>query len=150
MSATTQPELLERIYVWEWPVRLAHWLIVGSVLVLSITGLYIGNPFLPVAGEATRHFVMGTLKSIHFVAGLVFTVAVLGRILWMFAGNPYSRWHQFLPLTSKRLRGMWNTFAFYVFLRRESPAYVGHNPLATTLWRARSTRSCTRSASCWS
>jgi Ni/Fe-hydrogenase 1 B-type cytochrome subunit len=130
MSATSEHGLLQRVYVWEWPVRLAHWLIVGSIAVLAVTGLYIGNPFLPVEGEATRHFVMGTMKSVHFAAALVFTLAVLGRILWMFAGNPYARWHQFLPLTRRRLRGVWRTFAFYVFLRRDSPAYVGHNPLA--------------------
>jgi Ni/Fe-hydrogenase 1 B-type cytochrome subunit len=136
MSATTQPEVLERVYVWEWPVRLAHWLIFGSVLVLAVTGLYIGNPFLPVQGEATRHFVMGTIKSIHFVAAMVFTVSVLGRILWMFAGNPYARWHQFLPVSGKRLRGIWNTFAFYVFLKKDSPAFVGHNPLAGLIYTA--------------
>jgi Ni/Fe-hydrogenase 1 B-type cytochrome subunit len=134
MSATTEHGSVERVHVWEWPVRLAHWLIVGAIGVLAATGIYIGNPFLPVEGEATRHFVMGTIKSIHFVAGMVFTVAVLGRLLWMFAGNPYARWHQFLPLTRRRLQGWWRTLAFYVFLRRDSPAYVGHNPLAGSVY----------------
>lgn len=125
---------VERVYVWEWPVRLAHWLIVGATLVLVVTGIYIGNPFLPVAGEASRHFVMGTMKSIHFVAGLVFAVAVLCRLLWMFAGNPYARWRAFVPVTKERLQGMLRTAAFYAFIRRDAPAYVGHNPLAGILY----------------
>jgi Ni/Fe-hydrogenase 1 B-type cytochrome subunit len=130
MSAATAHGHLDRVYVWEWPVRLAHWLMVGSILLLAVTGIYIGNPFLPVQGEATRHFMMGTIKSIHFVSAMVFVVAVLGRILWMFAGNPYARWHQFLPVSRRRLVGVWRTLSFYLFLRRDSPAFVGHNPLA--------------------
>jgi Ni/Fe-hydrogenase 1 B-type cytochrome subunit len=98
--------------------------------VLAVTGIYIGNPFITVEGEATRHFVMGTVKSVHFTAAMVFIVSVFARVLWMFAGNPYARWHQFLPLTRRRIAGLWNTLSFYLFVRRESPAFVGHNPLA--------------------
>lgn len=127
---------LERIYVWEWPVRLFHWLIAGTIVVLAVTGIYIGNPFLSVGGEATRHFVMGTMKSIHFVAGLVFTLSVLCRILWMFAGNPYARWREFVPVSADRWKGIWKTAAFYSFIKREAPVYVGHNPLAGGIYVA--------------
>jgi len=130
MTAASEQGHLDRVYVWEWPVRLAHWLLVGSILLLAMTGLYIGHPFISVQGEATRHFVMGTIKSIHFWAAMVFTVTVIGRILWMFAGNPYARWHQFLPVSKKRILGIFNTGMFYAFIKKESPAFVGHNPLA--------------------
>jgi len=133
-TASTEHGHLDRVYVWEWPVRLSHWLIVGSILLLTVTGIYIGNPFLHVNGQATEHFMMGTIKSIHFVAAMVFVVAVLGRILWMFAGNPYARWHQFIPVSRKRLMGIWNTFSFYTFLKKDSPAFVGHNPLAGAVY----------------
>lgn len=136
MSAASEHADLERVYVWEWPVRLFHWLIVGSIVVLAVTGIYIGNPFLPVKGEATRHFVMGTMKSIHFIAAMVFLVSVLGRLLWMFAGNPYARWKEFVPTSAERLRGIWNTAAFYVFIKRDAPNYVGHNPLAGAIYVA--------------
>jgi Ni/Fe-hydrogenase 1 B-type cytochrome subunit len=133
-TATTEPGHVDQVYVWEWPVRLSHWMVVVSILVLAVTGIYIGNPFITVSGEATRHFVMGTMKSIHFIAAMVFIVAVFGRILWMFAGNPYARWHQFIPVTRKRWVGLWNTFLFYSFIRRETPAFVGHNPLAGAVY----------------
>lgn len=134
MSAASESGHLNRVLVWEWPVRLSHWLIAASIVVLAITGIYIGNPFLPASGEATRRFVMGTMKSIHFAAAMVFLLAVLARVVWMFAGNPYARWHQFLPLTAKRLKGVWNTAAYYMFLQKDSPAFVGHNPLAGTVY----------------
>jgi Ni/Fe-hydrogenase 1 B-type cytochrome subunit len=130
VSAEAGARRLERVYVWEVPVRLCHWLIVGSILVLSVTGIYIGNPFLSTEGEATRHFAMGTVKSVHFAAAMVFLVAVFARVLWMFAGNPYARWHQFIPVSATRLRRIGSTLAYYTFLRREPPAFVGHNPLA--------------------
>jgi len=129
-SSSDDQGRLVRVYMWEWPVRLAHWLIAFSVVVLVVTGIYIGNPFITVRGEASGHFVMGTMKSIHFVAAMVFTLAVLTRILWMFVGNRYARWKEFVPVDSDRLTGIWNTFTFYTFLRRDSPAFVGHNPLA--------------------
>ena len=118
MSANTDLRMLERVYVWVVPVRLTHWLIVASIAVLAVTGIYIGNPFITVEGEATRHFVMGTVKSVHFTAAMVFIVSVFARVLWMFAGNPYARWHQFLPLTRRRIAGLWNTLSFYLFVRR--------------------------------
>jgi Ni/Fe-hydrogenase 1 B-type cytochrome subunit len=130
VSAASETTARVQVYVWEVPVRLCHWLIVASIGVLAVTGLYIGNPFLTVRGEATRHFVMGTVKSIHWAAAMVFLVSVFARVLWMFAGNPYARWHQFLPVSAERIRGAWTTFSYYVFLRRKPPTFVGHNPLA--------------------
>ena len=38
--------MLEIRYVWEWPIRITHWLNALCVLLLSVTGLYIGSPFL--------------------------------------------------------------------------------------------------------
>jgi Ni/Fe-hydrogenase 1 B-type cytochrome subunit len=134
MSTAADRAKLERVYVWEVPVRLCHWLLVGSIAVLAVTGIYIGNPFLSAPGEATRHFVMGTVKSIHFVAGLVFALAVFFRLLWMLGGNPYAQWHQFLPVTIHRLKGIWSTFRYYAFLSREPPAFIGHNPLAGAVY----------------
>jgi len=134
MTTATDHSRLERVYVWEVPVRLCHWLTAGAILVLAVTGLYIGNPFLTVEGEATRHFAMGTIKSVHFVAGMVFIVSVFFRVLWMFAGNPYARWHQLVPTTANRLKGIWDTFAYYTFLTKESPKFIGHNPLAGAVY----------------
>lgn len=121
---------LVRVYVWELPVRLTHWLIALSIFVLAFTGFYIGNPFLVVSGEARFHFVTGTFKAIHFYAAIVFTLSVLSRVAWMFLGNEYARWRQFLPTTRARWKGVWDTFTFYLFLHRNSPRVVGHNPLA--------------------
>jgi Ni/Fe-hydrogenase 1 B-type cytochrome subunit len=121
---------LVRIYVWQTPVRVTHWLIVLSIVVSSVTGIYIGNPFITVAGPARDHFVMGWIRTIHSYSAIVFTLSVLSRVVWMFMGNNYARWDKFIPVSRKRLRGLWGTFRFYIFNLRKPPGFVAHNPLA--------------------
>ena len=123
-------DLVERVYVWDWVVRSTHWVIVFSVLILTVTGIYIGDPFIIVEGEARENFVMGTVKTIHFYTAIFFTLSVLSRILWMFIGPYYARWHQFIPTTKERIRGIFGILGFYLFLRKDPPMCVGHNPLA--------------------
>lgn len=117
---------LVRVYVWEWPVRITHWLIAASIVVLSATGIYIGRPFV-ISHSATF---MATVKAIHASAAIVFTLSVVSRIIFMFVGNVYARWYNFIPVHRRRLKGLVRTFEFYTFLLRKPPGYVGHNPLA--------------------
>lgn len=121
---------LVRVYVWELPVRATHWLIFLSIMVLSVTGIYIGNPFIIVAGPARDHFVMGWMRTIHAYSAIVFTLSVLSRVVWMFVGNRYARWDKFIPASRKHRRGLWGTFRFYIFSLRKPPGFVAHNPLA--------------------
>jgi Ni/Fe-hydrogenase 1 B-type cytochrome subunit len=120
----------ERVYIWELPVRLTHWLIFFSIIVLSATGYYIGHPFISVAGPARDHFVMGTVRAVHLYAAIVFALSVLVRIYWMFAGNGYARLTQLVPLGRERFRSFWEAAMFYSFLRREPEECAGHNALA--------------------
>jgi len=132
-SAWVGERTLVHMYVWQVPVRVTHWLIALSLAVLAVTGIYIGHPFLAVSsGPAARHFVTGTVKVVHFYAAIVFTVSALARVLWMFLGNEYSRWYNFLPFR----RGSTGTFKFYVFWQRDPPGVIGHNPLAGTAYAA--------------
>ena len=129
MTPTPESRIV-KVYVWEAPVRITHWLIALSIVVLSVTGFYIGNPFIAVPGRAGDHFVMGWIKVIHGYTAYVFIAAVLARIIWMFTGNKYAHWDKFIPVHRSRLRALWPTFRFYVFALRKPPGFVGHNPLA--------------------
>ncbi len=135
MSETTSSELV-RVYVWQIPVRVTHWLIALSVVVLSVTGFYIGRPFITVPGPAGAPFMMGWAKVIHGYTAYVFIAAVLARIVWMFTGNKYARWDKFLPVYRTRQKGVLPTVSFYSFIRKMSPGYVGHNPLAGLAYTA--------------
>jgi Ni/Fe-hydrogenase 1 B-type cytochrome subunit len=119
-----------RVYVWEAPVRITHWLIAFSIVVLSVTGFYIGRPFISVPGPAGQSFVMGWMKVIHGYTAYVFILAVLTRVIWMFTGNKYSHWDKFIPVHRSRIHGFWPTIEFYLFALRKPPGFVGHNPVA--------------------
>ncbi len=129
-TSVSRPGELARVYVWEAPVWITHWLITLSIVVLIVTGFYIGNPFLIAAGPAKQRFVMGTVKVIHYYAAMTFTLSELTRIGWMFLGNQYARWDQFIPVTAQRRREIWPVVQLYLFLRTKPPDYLGHNPLA--------------------
>jgi Ni/Fe-hydrogenase 1 B-type cytochrome subunit len=124
------PAGIVRTYVWQIPVRVTHWLIAGSIVVLSVTGLYIGHPFMTTSGEARLSFVMGWMKLIHLYSALVFIAAVVARIVWMFTGNKYARWDKFIPVHKSRQHGILPTIRFYLFALRKPPGFVGHNPIA--------------------
>jgi Ni/Fe-hydrogenase 1 B-type cytochrome subunit len=120
----------EHVYVWDLVVRATHWLIASSIAVLSVTGVYIGRPFLSVSGPAGDHFVMGWMRVVHSYAAIVFSLAVAARLVWMFRGPATARWDQFIPIARARRRDMVETFEFYMLLRKRPPPGVGHNPLA--------------------
>ena len=120
----------ERVYVWDLLVRTTHWVIVLSMIVLVVTGIFIGNPFIVPDDPMTSGFLMAKMKLIHSWAAIFFTLAVVSRVVWMFIGPQYARWDQFLPLAPDRRKKLWGTFLFYIFVRRHPPPAVGHNPLA--------------------
>jgi Ni/Fe-hydrogenase 1 B-type cytochrome subunit len=121
---------LEPVYIWEVPVRLTHWILFFSILILSFTGYYIGHPFISVSGPAKDHFVMGTARAIHLYTAIVFGLAVLVRIYWLFAGNQYARLFQLIPLTRERWSNLWDSVLFFCFIKRRPVPYAGHDALA--------------------
>jgi Ni/Fe-hydrogenase 1 B-type cytochrome subunit len=121
---------LERVYVWEMPVRLTHWILFFSIIILSVTGYYIGHPFIDVPDPAKDHFVMGTARAIHLYTAIIFGLAVLVRIYWFFVGNNYARLLQFIPLTRERWSNLWDSFLFFCFVRHKPAPYAGHDAFA--------------------
>lgn len=121
-------EPLHVVYVWEWPVRITHWVIFLSIIVLTFTGYYIYDPFIISRGKTA--FLMGTMRFIHEVTGFVFISAFLLRLYWFFRGNKWARWKQFIPVRKERRKDLKEWLKYYLFVRRETIPEVGHNPLA--------------------
>jgi Ni/Fe-hydrogenase 1 B-type cytochrome subunit len=121
-------EGIERVYVWDLLVRMTHWITMICVFMLALTGVYIGDPFLIPAGPQNEQFVMATMKTVHFYTAIIFTLAVASRIAY------YARWHQFVPMSPRRRRDVFGMLKFYMFLSKEPPMNVGHNPLAGSFY----------------
>jgi Ni/Fe-hydrogenase 1 B-type cytochrome subunit len=130
-AAVAQAPRVGSVYVYEAPVRVWHWMNALAIVVLGITGYFIGSPLPTMPGEASDHYVMGYIRFAHFSAGYVLLIGLLGRIYWAFVGNHHARELFHLPL----LRGAyWKEVgavaAWYAFVRPRPNQYVGHNPLA--------------------
>jgi len=122
-----------RRYVWELPVRLNHWTNVFCIVVLSVTGFFIGTPFS--FGQSASDFTMGWIRFFHFTAAYLFTVSVMCRVIWAFIGNEYSGWRAFFPLATDQGREKTvKMLRYYLFMDRNVPETVGHNPLATSAY----------------
>jgi cytochrome b len=92
---------MQKIKVWDLPLRLFHWLLVACVTVLFVTGQLGGN-----------------LIEIHAKFGIAVAGLLGFRLAWGFLGSTNARFLSFLPSPAKiraYLRGEWHG--------------VGHNPL---------------------
>lgn len=120
------------VYVYEAPVRLWHWINAFAIMVLCVTGYFIGSPppSMQIA-EATHQFVFGYIRFAHFAAGWILAIGFLGRIYWAIFGNHHARQLFYLPIFSATFwTELFHEVKWYLFLTSEPKKYVGHNPLA--------------------
>lgn len=120
-------------YVWDGFVRISHWVNVLAVAVLIVTGLYIGNPMFRLSGDGSdQRMLMGTVRNVHFIAAVIFTINGLARAYWFFAGKTYRQWFRFHIWRADFWREVWWKIKDYLSLRYEDyePHTLGHNALA--------------------
>lgn len=96
---------LDKITVWDAPVRVFHWL-----MVLSFAGAYL-------TAEIERW------RVVHVTLGYTMAGLVIFRILWGFIGTRYARFSNFV-------RGPAAVLGYVRALMRGQPEhYTGHNPV---------------------
>ena len=104
MTATSDKR---RIFVWDAPTRLFHWIIVAAVIIAWATA------------EADSSFWF----SVHLGAGYAVLGALIFRIIWGFAGSRHALFRDFVRSPgavrdyTKKLAGL------------KPPHFTGHNPL---------------------
>jgi len=119
------------VYVYEAPVRIWHWVNAAAILVLAVTGYFIGSPLPTMPGEASVHFLMGYIRFAHFAAGYALGIGLLGRAYWAIVGNHHARELFTVPVFSAEYwRGVVTMLKWYTFLIPNPGRYVGHNPMA--------------------
>lgn len=119
------------VYVYGPLLRAWHWITVVCIVILVVTGYLIGAPPPSIGGEASDHFMFGTIRFLHFGSGLSLAVGFLFRIGYAIVGGSLLR-EIFLPrLDRKRFRrDLAAELKWYAFLRSEPNPAVGHNPAA--------------------
>jgi Ni/Fe-hydrogenase b-type cytochrome subunit len=125
------------VYLWHLPVRAMHWIAAVAVVVLIVTGFYIGKPYFMTSGEASDHFLMGWMRFLHFVSAGVLIATGIVRIYWLFVGNRFEAWRALLPYHRRDWIDMWRVFVKYLLIFPErAPHYMGHNPLQQVSYTA--------------
>ena len=119
--------LLRPVYVWQWGIRVFHWVVAAALAVLFASGMYIAHPFFA-SSQAPDLLVMSWMREIHFAAGYVLLVMLAWRVYCFFTGNRYARsgmpriWS---PRWWKELGREGLEYARYDFSR----PHTGHNEL---------------------
>lgn len=101
-AGTGQPDNSGRMRLWDWPIRIFHWLLALAVAGAILTGTE-GGDWMVWHGRAG-----------YLVLGLL-----LFRLIWGLCGSTHARFVRFFPTPARLLaywRGQWQE--------------VGHNPLS--------------------
>ena len=69
---------MKKILVWDWPVRLGHWLMVGGFCLAWLTA------------ESE------TFRLVHAISGAVVLAVATFRLPWGFIGSRYARFVEFV------------------------------------------------------
>ena len=94
---------MERVYVWQLPVRLFHWINAACLVALGGTGYLIGAPLaFQSSAEPSFGYWFGTVRFIHFSVAYLLIFNFLFRIYWGFVGNKYATWRNFIPLRASQ------------------------------------------------
>lgn len=120
----------EWVYLWERPLRFMHWVAAVCVVVLALTGFYIGRPYFVPAGDPNEAYLMGTVRFVHFLSAAVLVMTAIVRVYWLFMGNRFERLGALLPVRRRDLVNLVRMIKYYLLIQPEkAPRYLGHNPL---------------------
>jgi cytochrome b len=97
---------MERVLIWDLPVRIFHWLFAGSFAVAYVTG----------DSESWR--------LVHVAAGTLMAALVLYRLVWGFVGSRHARFAAFVRPPGEALRYL------LALIGGRARHHAGHNPAA--------------------
>ncbi|EAX46615.1 Ni/Fe-hydrogenase, b-type cytochrome subunit [Thermosinus carboxydivorans Nor1] len=130
---------VDAYYVFSGALRLFHWVMVPAIVVLFLTGLYIGNPFfigtqgIEATFAVTNILSMESMRYNHFVTAYLLTSSLILRVY----GWIINKGDRLLPRFWTR--HFWGSFVdttlHYLFLRPQHRPYL-RNSLARTAYLA--------------
>ncbi len=127
-----------RFYLFQPGLRIWHWVQFIAILVLFVTGLYIGDPFfigsVREPNFAFAHMLsMDLIREIHFAAGYVLLLGFLYRIFLVFTKK--SHFWLIIPKFWRGWfwKGIFEVVLFYALIKRSHIPLI-RNPLARSAY----------------
>jgi len=110
---------IRRVLIWSGWLRVSHWSVALSTLVLLSSGWLIGNS--PLQAELALEY--------HYLAVSVLVFGLVLRVAIFFRGKDHERLGALFPGPSE-IKAVWQMLVFYLSLGRQPlPNWYAHNPL---------------------
>jgi Ni/Fe-hydrogenase 1 B-type cytochrome subunit len=107
---------------WSVAIRINHWAMALTILVLIVTGFYIADPFTISKGETVNKFFMGDMRFVHILFGVFLLFLFLWRVYLAFFSRFYADWKDFFAWTD--IRSTIDQIKFYLLIKKEPPAHT--------------------------
>lgn len=106
---------------WSVPLRINHWVMVVSILVLIVTGFYIAYPFTVFSGETVDKFLMGDMRFYHILFGIILVFIGIWRCYLALFSRFHADWKDFFAWLD--LKNMLQQIKFYLLVTRKPPEH---------------------------
>jgi cytochrome b len=106
-SSSARTNAPAMVVVWDWPLRLFHWVLAASVLI--------------------AWFTPNAYDTVHRIAGYTVLGLIAFRLVWGFTGSRYSRFHNLVRLSRAAPVFLWGV------TRGQTGRYLGLNPAGAAM-----------------
>ncbi len=107
---------------WSVAMRINHWAMALSILVLIVTGFYIADPFTVYKGETVDKFLMGNIRFVHILFGVFLLFIFLWRIYLAFFSRFHADWKDFFAWMD--FKCTYEQIKFYLLIRKDAPEHT--------------------------
>ncbi len=108
---------------WTIAMRINHWAMAISILLLIITGFYIGRPFTIGAGETWQKFFTANVRLVHLLFGLILTTMFIWRMYLAFFSRFHADWKDFFAWLD--FKNVIKQIKFYTLISTDLPEHTG-------------------------
>ena len=121
-----------KVYVWEFPVRFTHWVNFFCILILSLTGYFMGTEmYSPIY---TKQYITSWIHFIHFVTAYIFMMSFIVRLYWSIAGNNYADMLKWIPTNRSHCKDLFNDIKNHMVLDLAASYRIGHTSLGSLMF----------------
>jgi Ni/Fe-hydrogenase 1 B-type cytochrome subunit len=123
--------LLPPVQIYGIWLRIWHWVNALIILILCVTGYFIGTPMPASLGDTSSLYLMGWIRFTHLASGYLFALLSIARLVTVFIEKRGTHLLFLPPFWRKTwLEGLLFQIRWNLLLEPKARRYLGLNPLA--------------------
>lgn len=109
----------------QWSVAMCinHWAMAVCIVLLIISGFYIGRPFTIGAGETWQKFSVADVRFFHLLFGFMLTALLVWRAYLAFFSRFHADWKDFFAWLD--FKNVYKQILFYALITTDLPEHTG-------------------------